>query len=147
MGTYSDYGLGRTLCSKEYFNFTGTSNETRTINMYLLTDEELDFFKKHGCGIIKSQWMSQNAIVKPLQDPFHSLLIKMSNEKYEFVGTLTYEADKVSNFRGGYLTFIDDAVEIYDEDLISLYNKLMKIAKEKTEEYHKYIMETEFEGV
>ena len=147
MGTYSDYGLNRTLCSEEYFNFTGTSNETRTINMYLLTDEELAFFYNHSCKIFKSQWMHQNAIAKLLPDPFHSLLIKMSNENYEFVGTLTYEADKVSNFRGGYLTFIDDAVKIYDKDLISLYNKLMKIAKEKTEEYHKYIMETEFEGV
>ena len=147
MGTYSDYGLNRMLCSEEYFNFTGTSNETKTVNMYLLTDEELAFFYNHSCEIFKSQWMRQNAIAKLLPDPFHSLLIKMSNENYEFVGTLMYEADKVSNFRGGYLTFIDAAVKIYDKDLISLYNKLMKIAKEKTEEYHKYIMETEFEGV
>ena len=147
MGTYSDYGLNRMLCSEEYFNFTGTSNETKTVNMYLLTDEELAFFYNHSCEIFKSQWMRQNAIAKLLPDPFHSLLIKMSNENYEFVGTLNYLADSVPMIRGGCLKFINKDIELHDKDLISLYNKLMKIAKEKTEEYHKYIMETEFEGV
>lgn len=147
MGTYSDYGLNRTLCSKEYFNFRGTGLDTKTVNMYFLTDEELAFFEKHDCEVIKSQWMSQNALAKLLPEPFHSLYIQMSNENYEFVGTLNYLADSVPMIRGGYLKFIDKDIELHDKDLISLYNKLMKIAKEKTEEYHKYIMETEFEGV
>ena len=121
MGTYSDYGLDRTLCSKEYFNFIDTGLDTKTVNMYLLTDEELAFFKEHDCEVIKTQWMFQNALAKPLPEPFHSLYIQMSNENYEFVGTLNYLADSVPIIRGGYLKFINKDIELHDKDLISLY--------------------------
>ena len=136
------YG-GRILYSDKLDAFSG---KPQTINTHYMTDEELDFFNKNGCGIIKSQWVDFNEIEKVLPFPFCSLSIRMSKDKYEFIGELNYLSDVIPTVHG-IINSLVSAVELHGDNLIQLYKDLMKLAKEKTKEYHEYVIKTKFEGV
>lgn len=123
------------LYSKEFNQLGGQEKSA----MHILTEHEVEFFRKNKCNIIKSQWLDFNELIKQLPDPYCYLSISLTN-KYDYVGKLLGIVETVSTVRGP-VTNTAVIKEFRSDDLIELYNMCITEAKKGIRKYNKEVLD------